>query len=218
MTDLAKFLTIAAIALAPVACNQTDADLADKPEPSPTVTKTPAPAPKTAPPAALAFVVKDIAGNDVNLAEKYAGKVVLIVNVASRCGFTKQYKGLQQLHEQYADKGLAVLGFPCNQFRGQEPGTNAQILQFCRRNYGVEFDMFAKIDVNGPTASALYKYLTSPSAPLADTGSIKWNFEKFLIDRTGVLIARYRTKTPPIRIAADIEKAMAGKNVKTPTE
>lgn len=153
---------------------------------------------------------KDIDGNDIKLGEKYAGKVMLVVNVASKCGYTKHYKGLQALHEKYAEKGLAVLGFPCNQFGKQEPGSEEDIKEFCEANYGVEFDLYSKIDVNGDNAHALYKYLTSDAAPVKDKGAVKWNFEKFLIDGKGNVIARYRSKVTPAQIAADIEKALAG--------
>ena len=154
---------------------------------------------------------KNIDGKDVKLGEKYAGKLLLVVNVASRCGYTKQYNGLQTLHEKYAEKGLAVLGFPCNQFGKQEPGSEEDIKEFCDANYGVEFDLFSKIDVNGDDAHPLYKYLTSDAAPVKDKGKVKWNFEKFLIDGEGNVIARYRSKVTPAQIAADIEKALEGK-------
>ncbi len=161
------------------------------------------------PASALAFTVKDMEGKDVTLADKYAGKVVLIVNVASKCGFTKQYKGLQELHDQYAAKGLAIAGFPCNQFGGQEPGDNKTIREFCQSKFGVKFDLFDKIDVNGDKASPLYKYLTGDSVPVADKGPVKWNFEKFLVGKDGQVIARYRSGIKPAQIAKDIEAALA---------
>jgi glutathione peroxidase len=164
---------------------------------------------KAAPASALGFTVKDIAGEEVDLARKYRGKVVLIVNVASRCGYTKQYGGLETLHEKYAAKGLAVLGFPCNQFGGQEPGANAEIREFCRTRFGVEFDLFDKIDVNGQAASPLYQRLTGDQVPFADKGPVKWNFEKFLVGRDGQLIARYRSKVTPEQLVGDIETALA---------
>lgn len=151
----------------------------------------------------------DIIGSNADLAEQYAGKVVLAVNVASACGFTPQYAGLQQLHEKYAAQGLAVVGFPCNQFGAQEPGTHDEILDFCRTTYSVQFDVLDKIDVNGPDASELYQYMTGPDAPVDDQGPVEWNFEKFLIGRDGKLIARYRSKVEPLEIAADIETALA---------
>ncbi|NBC11113.1 MAG: redoxin domain-containing protein [Planctomycetes bacterium] len=148
---------------------------------------TPAPAPDEAdepkPPAALAFTMKSLDGRDVDLA-RYHGRAVLMVNVASKCGYTKQYKDLQALHEKYAERGLAILGFPCNQFGKQEPGSAEEIAAFCEKNYGVAFDLF-------------YQYLTGDDTGLEDTGPVKWNFEKFLIDRDGKVIARYRSKVNP---------------------
>lgn len=152
-------------------------------------------------PTALSFTVLNIEGEEVPLSN-YLGDVVLMVNVASKCGYTKQYEDLQALHETYADRGLSILGFPCNQFKGQEPGTNEQVLQFCRAKYGVEFDMFSKINVNDneeaeEVAAPLFAYLTSEDCPVEDQGPVKWNFEKFLIDREGNVIARYRSKVVP---------------------
>lgn len=147
-------------------------------------------------PPALAFTMKSLAGEDVDLS-RYAGRVVLIVNTASKCGHTPQYKGLQALHEKYGERGLSVLGFPCNQFGNQEPGTAEEIAQFCERNYGVTFDLFQKIDVNGDHAAPLYTYLTGDEAPIEDRGPVKWNFEKFLLDREGKLIARFRSGVKP---------------------
>lgn len=137
-----------------------------------------------------------LAGETVNLS-KYKGKVLLIVNTASQCGATPQYADLQNLHERYKDQGLAVLGFPCNQFGAQEPGSDGEIAEFCQENYGVTFDMFSKIDVNGETAAPLYRYLTSKQIGLEDTGRVKWNFEKFLISRDGKPLARFRTSVSP---------------------
>ena len=145
---------------------------------------------------ALDFTVKDIDGDDVSLA-KYRGKVVLIVNVASKCGFTPQYEDLQGLHEQYAADGLAILGFPANNFLSQEPGTNEEIRQFCTTNYGVEFDMFAKVSVKGRDTSELYRYLTSKKSNPEFGGGIKWNFTKFLLDREGKVIARFGARVRP---------------------
>ena len=155
----------------------------------------------------LQFTVKDIAGNPVKLS-KYRGKVVLVVNVASRCGATPQYRGLQELHDKYAEKGLAVLGFPCNQFGRQEPGSEKQIRAFCTKEYGVTFDLFSKIDVNGKTASPLYQYLTGDRVALKDTGPVKWNFEKFLINRSGRVIGRFRTGVRPAQIEKTILAAL----------
>lgn len=137
--------------------------------------------------------VKSIKGEDVDLS-KYQGKVLLVVNVATRCGATPQYEQLEGLNDKYKDKGLAVLGFPCNQFGGQEPGTEEEIAKFCKSKYDVSFDMFAKIDVNGDNASPFYKTLTSTAKP---SGDVKWNFEKFLIGRNGEIVARFPTKTNP---------------------
>jgi len=147
-------------------------------------------------PPALAFTMQSLDGEKVDLSQ-YRGKVVLMVNVASKCGHTRQYKDLQALHEKYAEQGLAILGFPCNQFGKQEPGTAEEIAAFCEKNYGVTFDLFAKIDVNGDNAAPLYQHLTGDATGLDDTGPVKWNFEKFLLDREGNVIARYRSKVNP---------------------
>lgn len=147
-------------------------------------------------PPALAFKMKTLAGREVCLC-KYEGKVVLIVNVASKCGHTPQYKQLQQLYEKYGEQGLAVLGFPCNQFGAQEPGTAEEIRSFCRKNYGVTFDMFAKINVNGDEACDLYKHLTSLETKPKGPGKISWNFEKFLVGRNGEVVARFAPATKP---------------------
>jgi glutathione peroxidase len=160
-------------------------------------------------PSALAFTVQDISGKEVSLAQNYAGKVVLVVNVASKCGYTPQYKGLEALYEKYSAKGLAILGFPCNQFGGQEPGTNQEIQQFCQTNFNVKFDLFDKIDVNGDKASPLYKYLTGPDISVQDKGAVKWNFEKFLIGKDGQVTARYRSAVQPEDIDKDIEASLA---------
>lgn len=141
--------------------------------------------------------MKNLQGKKVNLADQYDGKVVLLVNVASKCGYTPQYEQLQALHEKYAEKGLAVVGVPCNQFGGQEPGTAKEIAQFCQDRFGVEFDMLAKVDVNGPDAAPLYKYLTSKETDPKFAGEIKWNFEKFVFDRDGNVVARFNSKAKP---------------------
>jgi glutathione peroxidase len=146
---------------------------------------------------ALDHQLKTIQGKKVNLAEKYKGKVVMVVNVASKCGYTKQYEQLQALHEKYSKKGLAIVGVPCNQFGGQEPGTEKEIVEFCKSNYGVEFDMMAKVDVNGENATPLYKYLTSEKTDPKFPGKIKWNFEKFVFDREGNVVARFDSKAKP---------------------
>ena len=147
--------------------------------------------------AALAFDVTTLGGKDINLADKYDGQVLLIVNVASECGLTPQYEQLQQLHKKYAKKGLAILGFPCNQFGKQEPGSSEEIQSFCKKNYGVEFDMFQKVDVNGEEACDLYKHLTKLDTKPKGAGDVSWNFEKFLVDRTGEVVARFEPKTKP---------------------
>lgn len=143
-------------------------------------------------------------GTPVSL-EQYAGKILLIVNTASECGFTPQYAGLQKLHEQYAARGLAVLGFPCNQFGKQEPGDASQIGAFCEKNFGVTFPLFEKIEVNGASAHPLYKWLKGEAPGVLGIGRIKWNFTKFLVDRNGKVIKRYAPATKPDAIAVDIE-------------
>ena len=142
------------------------------------------------------FKVADIDGNDVNLAD-YKGKVLLIVNVASKCGFTPQYKGLQKLYSQYKDKGFEILAFPSNDFMGQEPGTNEQIKTFCQLNYQVSFPLFSKISVKGKNIHPLYRFLTEKSTNPKFAGGITWNFNKFLIDRKGNIINRFDSKTEP---------------------
>jgi glutathione peroxidase len=146
-------------------------------------------------PDVLNFKMNSLAGQPVELS-KYQGKVLLVVNVASECGLTPQYEGLQALHRKYSGQGLAVLGFPANEFGAQEPGTNSAIAQFCKSNYGVEFDMFAKVVVDGAGQCGLYKYLTSKeTSPYP--GPITWNFEKFLIGRDGKIVARFEPNTEP---------------------
>lgn len=141
------------------------------------------------------FEVETIDGNNKNL-EEYKGNVMLIVNTASKCGFTPQYEGLEHLYEKYRDKGFVVLGFPCNQFAGQEPADNETINNFCTLNYGVTFPMFSKIRVNGKQAHPLYKYLKKNAGGILGNG-IKWNFTKFLIDRQGNVVKRYAPATTP---------------------
>jgi len=140
--------------------------------------------------------MRSLSGKDVDLG-KYRGKVVMIVNVAGKCGLTPQYRQLQALHEKHSKDGLAILGFPCNQFLGQEPGTADEIQEFCRVNYGVTFDLFAKIEVNGEGACDLYKCLTSLDTKPVGPGKISWNFEKFIVGRNGEVVARFGPRTKP---------------------
>ncbi|WP_375396298.1 glutathione peroxidase [uncultured Sphingomonas sp.] len=153
------------------------------------------------------FTVRAADGGDIALSV-YAGKVLLVVNVASRCGFTPQYEGLEALYRAYADRGFAILGFPCNQFGGQEPGSAEQIASFCSLTYDVTFPVFAKIDVNGAAADPLYAALKKQAPGLLGTEAIKWNFTKFLIGRDGTVVQRYAPLTKPATIAADIEKLL----------
>ncbi len=149
------------------------------------------------------FTATSLAGDDVPL-KQFEGKVLLIVNTASACGFTPQYKGLEALHQALAPRGFSVLGFPCNQFGGQEPGDARQIEQFCSSNYAVTFPMFAKIDVNGGNAHPLYQYLKNAKSGLLGS-SIKWNFTKFLVDRAGQVVARHAPTTRPEGLTKEIE-------------
>ncbi len=149
------------------------------------------------------FTANSLAGEPTPLS-RFEGQVLLIVNTASACGFTPQYKGLETLHKELAPRGFSVLGFPCNQFGSQEPGDAAEIGQFCSRNYGVTFPMFAKIDVNGDKADPLYQYLKNEKSGLLGS-SIKWNFTKFLVDRSGKVVARYAPTTKPEAIKKEIE-------------
>lgn len=146
-------------------------------------------------------------GTQVDLSP-YAGQVLLIVNVASKCGFTPQYEGLEALHRRFGERGFEVLGFPCNQFGAQEPGDAAEIANFCSLTYDVTFPVFGKIDVNGPDAAPLYRHLKKAAPGLFGTEGIKWNFTKFLIDRDGKVVDRYAPQTKPEDIAADIEKLL----------
>jgi glutathione peroxidase len=154
------------------------------------------------------FEARQIDGKTVPL-EKYKGKVLLIVNTASACGFTPQFGGLEELHKTYGAKGLVVLGFPCNQFGAQDPGKNEEIAEFCQLNYGVSFPMMAKIDVNGPTADPLYQWITAEAPGLLGSKAIKWNFTKFLVGKDGEVIKRYAPTDTPAALAKDIEKALA---------
>ncbi len=152
------------------------------------------------------FTAKSLSGKDVPLGD-FRGQVLLVVNTASKCGFTPQYEGLEKLYEELHPKGLTVLGFPCNQFGKQEPGSESEIGTFCQVNYGVSFPMFAKIDVNGPDAHPLYKYLKSEKKGLLG-GRINWNFTKFLIDRAGHVVARYAPTTKPESLDKPIAKLL----------
>ena len=142
------------------------------------------------------FTVKDIDGNDVKL-EQFKGNVIMIVNVASKCGFTPQYEGLQKIYSQYKDSGFVILGFPANNFLSQEPGTNEEIRQFCTINYSVKFPMFSKISVKGKGIAPLYKYLTEKKTNPEFSGKISWNFNKFLFDREGNIVARFGSRAKP---------------------
>ena len=153
------------------------------------------------------YSAKRLDGQEESLAT-YRGQVLLIVNTASQCGFTPQYAGLEGLYEKLHDKGLTVLGFPCNQFGAQEPGSEAQIGAFCEKNYGVTFPMFAKIDVNGEGAHPLYKYLKDAKPGLLGTEAIKWNFTKFLIDRDGEPVARFAPNTKPEDLEGPVRKLL----------
>ena len=154
------------------------------------------------------FEARQINGQDIALSQ-FKGKVMLIVNTASQCGFTPQFGGLEQLHESYAAKGLAVLGFPCNQFGAQDPGNDSEIASFCQVNYGVTFPMMSKIDVNGSTAHPLYKWLCAEAPGLLGSKAIKWNFTKFLVGKDGRVIRRYAPTDTPASMTKDIEAALA---------
>ena len=153
------------------------------------------------------FTVEDIAGQRVKL-DRYKGKVMLVVNTASQCGFTPQYQGLEKLYKALHGKGLEVLGFPCNQFGEQEPGSEDEIASFCEVNYGVTFPLFGKIEVNGDKAAPLYKWLKKEKPGLLGSEAIKWNFTKFLVDRSGEVVARYAPNDTPESMQGDIQKLL----------
>ena len=155
------------------------------------------------------FEAQQIGGETVPLA-RLRGKPLLIVNTASACGFTPQFAGLEELHRRYGGRGLVVLGFPCNQFGRQDPGTNEEIASFCQRNYGVSFPMMEKVAVNGPEAHPLYRWLTAQAPGLLGSKAIKWNFTKFLVGKDGKVIRRYAPQDAPEKLAGDIEAALAG--------
>jgi glutathione peroxidase len=177
MAILALAVTLVGAAIGPLAAGETAAAAAEKQN-------------------ALSFTVKDIDGKDVNL-ETYKGKVILMLNVASKCGNTPQYEGLEKLYSKYKEKGLVVMGFPANNFGGQEPGSNAQIKEFCEATYKVDFPMFAKVSVKGADQAPLFKYLTAQECKPLSKGDIAWNFEKFLVGKDGTLIGRFGNKVQP---------------------
>jgi glutathione peroxidase len=147
----------------------------------------------------------NLANGETQTMADFEGKVLLIVNTASKCGFTPQFEGLEQLYEQYGDRGLVILGFPCNQFAHQDPGSNDEIMEFCQLNYGVTFPMAEKIEVNGSKAHPLYKFLKSEASGLLGSKNIKWNFTKFLVDADGDVVERFAPSTTPDKIADAIE-------------
>ena len=154
------------------------------------------------------FEARQIDGKDISLAT-FKGKVILIVNTASACGFTPQFGGLEELHKTFGGKGLVVLGFPCNQFGAQDSGQNSEIASFCQLNYGVSFPMMAKIDVKGPAAHPLYQWLSAEAPGLLGSKAIKWNFTKFLVGKDGRVVKRYAPLDKPASLAKDIEAALA---------
>jgi glutathione peroxidase len=154
------------------------------------------------------YTVKNEKNTDTSLSQ-FKGKVVLVVNVASKCGFTPQYAGLEELYKKYQDKNFVIIGFPCNQFGAQEPGSNEEILSFCQLNYGVSFPVMAKVDVNGDNASPVYRFLKEKAPGLLGTEAIKWNFTKFLVDKEGNVIHRYAPNTEPKDIDKDIAKLVS---------
>lgn len=155
----------------------------------------------------FSLAAKQMDGSSLPI-ESLRGRVVLVVNVASRCGFTPQYKQLQELHDRYSSRGLTILAFPCNQFGGQEPGEDTQILEFCSTNYGVTFPVMSKVQVNGPQADPIYVHLKKQATGLLGSEAIKWNFTKFLVDQNGNVLTRYASTTSPSDIAKDIEKLL----------
>jgi glutathione peroxidase len=159
-------------------------------------------------PSVYDFEALSINGQPVPLSH-YKGQVLLIVNTASACGFTPQFAGLEELHKAYGPRGLAVLGFPCNQFGSQDPGSNEEIAGFCQLNYGVSFPMMSKIDVNGAEAHPLYRWLTAEAPGLLGSKAIKWNFTKFLVGKDGQVLKRYAPQDAPAKLAGDIEAALA---------
>jgi glutathione peroxidase len=163
-------------------------------------------------PSVYAFTMKDIDGNDVSLS-RYKGKVILIINVASFCGYTKQYAGLESLYRRYGEKGLSILAFPANNFGSQEPGTDAEIKDFCATKFDVTFDLFSKISVKGSDQHPLYAYLTSPETNPRFSGDVRWNFTKYLVDRTGNIVAKFDSRVEPLaeELTGAIENALSRK-------
>ena len=162
-------------------------------------------------PAVLNFKMKDIDGKEIHLAQAFGGKTILFVNVASRCGYTKQYTGLQALYEKYKDKGFVIVGVPANNFGSQEPGSNEDIKEFCSSKFNVTFPMLAKVSVKGDDICDLYKFLTSKETNKKFAGDIGWNFEKFLVSSTGEVIGRYKSGVTPEQIGKDVEKNLPKK-------
>jgi glutathione peroxidase len=162
------------------------------------------------------FEVRDIDGNAVRM-DRYRGEVLLVVNVASECGYTPQYTGLEALYRKYHEQGFEVLGFPCDQFGHQEPGDEAQIREFCSVNYGVGFPMFAKLEVNGAGAHPLYQFMKAAKPGVLSTEAIKWNFTKFLVARDGTVLHRYAPADAPESLSGPIEKALAAQRAVTPS-
>jgi len=154
------------------------------------------------------FEAQQIDGKTVPLS-RFKGRVLLVVNTASACGYTPQFGGLEELHRAYGDKGLVVVGFPCNQFGAQDPGSDSEIAEFCQLNYGVSFPMMSKVDVNGPAAHPLFQWLTKQAPGLLGSTAIKWNFTKFLVGKDGQVIKRYAPQDEPATLKKDIEKALA---------
>lgn len=153
----------------------------------------------------FSFSVKGSQGEPVSL-ERYRGQVVVMVNVASKCGFTPQYKGLEELYQKYKDKGFVILGFPCNQFGGQEPGSDQEIQSFCQMNYGVSFPVMGKVEVNGDHADPVYKFAKQQATGILGSEAIKWNFTKFLVNREGRVVERFAPQTEPVDLAKKVEE------------
>jgi len=206
---LLSFFLLSLLALASLSCDRNNPQTNQLTNPPGTVQANLEVETATSAERLYAFELNDIDGRPVKLGQ-YSGKALLLVNVASKCGYTKQYAGLQELYEKYKDDGLVVLGFPANNFLGQEPGTNEEIKAFCSLKFGVTFPMFAKISVKGEDIHPLYAFLTGTETNPAFAGPIKWNFNKFLVDREGNIVSRYGSSVEPMSeaLVADIEKAL----------